>query len=198
MRPVGEPNAPATLGQRLPSHALADAIATSRYAGEELQWIAADLVHLERITPRAADPVAHGRDLVTASPEGRAITAAVAGRVVGFMLCAPGHALDEPDLGPVETGVDAGRSGEFTRSALRVFAPVVAPAAANLGVGELLLDAARREWPDGRIFAVLPGGHPGNRLARASGWHEVLRGRCGMQLLLHPGHPALQTILLQA
>lgn len=198
MRPVGEPNARATLGLRLPSRTVADGIVISRYRGEDLCWITADLVHLERITPDAADPVAHGRVLVTASPEGRAITAAVAGRLVGFMLCLPGRASGQLDLGPVESGVSAVRSSEFTRSALRVFAPVVAPAAANLGVGELLLDAARREWPDGRIFAVLPGGHPGNRLARASGWHEVLRGRSGMQLLLHPGHPALQTILLQA
>jgi GNAT superfamily N-acetyltransferase len=198
MRPVGEPSAPATPGVRFRSHALADAVAISRYADEELHWIAADLVHLERITPGGADPVAHGRDLVIASPEGRAITAAVAGRLVGFVLCAPGHALGEPGLGPAETGVSAERSGEFTRSALRVFAPVVAPAAAGLGVGELLLDAARREWPDGRIFTVLPGGHPGNRLARAAGWHEVLRGGPGMQLLLHPGHPALKTILLEA
>jgi hypothetical protein len=198
MRPVSEPNAPATLGLRPPFRTMADAIAISRYAGEEIHWISADLLHLERITPGAADPVPHGRGLVTASREGQAITAAVAGRLVGFLLCLPGHASGDPDLGPAETGVGAERSSEFTRSALRVFAPVVAPAAANLGVSEMLLDAVGREQPDGRIFAVLPGGHPGNRLARAAGWHEVLRGRSGMQLLLHPGHPALQTILLQA
>jgi hypothetical protein len=71
-------------------------------------------------------------------------------------------------------------------------------AATGLGVGEMLLDAARPEQPDGRIFAVLPAGHPGNRLARAAGWHEVLRSRSGMQLLVHPDHPALAPILLRA
>jgi hypothetical protein len=45
---------------------------------------------------------------------------------------------------------------------------------------------------------VLPGGHPGNRVARAAGWHEVLRSRSGIQLLLHPDHPALAAILIWA
>ena len=62
----------------------------------------------------------------------------------------------------------------------------------------MLLDAARLEQPDGRIFAALPGDHPSNRIARAAGWHEVLRSRSGMQLLLHPDHPALAAILLRA
>lgn len=79
-----------------------------------------------------------------------------------------------------------------------MLAPVVAPAAANLGVTEMLLDAARREQPDGRVFAVLPGGHPSSRVALAAGWHEVLRSRSGMKLLLHPDHPALTAILLGA
>lgn len=71
-------------------------------------------------------------------------------------------------------------------------------AAVSLGVTETLLAAASREQPDGRIFAVLPAGHPANRVARGAGWHEVLRSRSGTQLLLHPGHPSLASILLRA
>ena len=114
------------------------------------------------------------------------------------MLCLPSDAQAEPDLMPAGTGLSTERSSKFTQSALRIFAPIVAPAAANLGVREKLLDAVGPEQPDGRIFAVLPGGHPGNRVARAAGWHEVLRSRSGIQLLLHPDHPALAAILIWA
>jgi len=115
---------------------------------------------LTRARPRAgacwpaADPVLPARDSVASRPGGRAITAAIAGRLVGFI--------------------------------------------ADLGVGEKLLDAVRLEQPEGRIFAVLPGAHPSNRVARAAGWHEVLRSRTGTQLLVHPDHPALASILLRA
>jgi hypothetical protein len=175
-----------------------DAIATRCYEGEEIRWISADLAQLERISLGAADPVPPGRDVVAAWPGGRAITAAIAGRLVGFMLCLPGDAQAGPDHMPEGMDLSAEPSSAFTRSALRVLAPVVAPAAVNLGVSEALLDAARLEQPDGRIFAVLPGGHPSNKVARAAGWHEVMRSRAGMQLLLHPDHPALASILLQA
>lgn len=111
---------------------------------------------------------------MAARPEGLAVTAAIAGRLVGFMLCLPHDAEAEPDLTLAKTGLSPERSSAFARSALRVFAPTVAPVAANLGVSEALLDAARRERPDGRIFAALPGGHPSTRIARAAGWHEVL------------------------
>ncbi len=175
-----------------------DVITTICYEGGQIQRIDADLAHLEQITPGAADPVPFGRDAVAGRPGGRAITAAIAGRLVGFVLCLPGDAETEPDLIPAGTGLSAERSSAFTRSALRVLAPVVAPAAANLGVSEMLLDAARREQPDGRVFALLPAGHPSSRVALAAGWHEVLRSRSGMQLLLHPDHPALTGILLRA
>jgi hypothetical protein len=171
---------------------MTDAITINRYEGRQIQMISADLAYLEDITPGAEDLVAPGRDTVVAQPGGRAITAAIEGRLVGFMLCLPDDAEAGPDLVP------GGRSlSAFTQSALRVLAPVVVPAAASLGVSEALLDAALREQPDGRIFAVLPGGHPANRVARAAGWHEVARGRSGMQLLLHPGHPALAAILVR-
>ena len=175
-----------------------DAITTSHYAGEQIHGISADLVQLERITPGTADPVPSGRDTGALRPGSRVITAAIAGRLVGFVLCLPGDAEAGTDLIPVETGLSVGRSSAFTRSAMHVLAPIVVPAAANLGVIEVLLDAARREQPDGRVFAVLPGGHRSNRVARAAGWHEVLRSRSGMQLLLHPDHPALAGILLRA
>jgi GNAT superfamily N-acetyltransferase len=171
---------------------MTDAITISRYEGGQIQKISADLAHLEDITPGAGDLVAPGRDTVAARPGGRAITAAIGGRLVGFMLCLPDDAEAGPDLIPGRSSLSA-----FTRSALRVLAPVVAPAATSLGVSEALLDAALREQPDGRIFAVLPGAHPANRVARAAGWHEVARSRYGMQLLLHPGHPALAALLVR-
>jgi hypothetical protein len=175
---------------------MTDAFATSRYTGGEIRRIGADLEYLERVTLGDVPPVPPGWQMVAACPGGLAITAAIAGRLAGFVLCLPDGA--QPDAALAGTGLSAGRSTEFTRSALRIFAPVVAPAAANLGVSEMLLDATRTEQPDGRIFAVLPGGHPSNRVARAAGWHEVLRSRSGMQLLLHPDHPALSAMLLQA
>lgn len=175
-----------------------DAITTSCYAGGQIPKISADLEYLEQISLGTVNPVPPGWEAVAACPGGRAITAAIAGRVVGFVLCLPDDAEAELDLTPAGTGLSAGRSSSFTRSALRIFAPVVAPVAAGLGVSERLLDAARLEQPDGRIFAVLPVGHPSNRAARAAGWHEVLRSRSGMQLLLNPDHPALVSILLQA
>ncbi len=176
---------------------MTDAIMTSRYTGGLIQEIETDLAHLNRIAPGAAEPAEPGWDAMAAWPGCRVITAAIAGRLVGFVLCLPGDAAAEPDLAAV-AGLITARPGVFTRSALRVHAIVVAPAAAGLGVTEHLLDAARREQADGRVFAVLPGDHPGNRIARAAGWHEVLRAGSGMQLLLHPDHPALAEILLRA
>jgi len=175
---------------------MSDAISTSRYEGVQIQQISADLAYLEQIAMGTA-PVPPSRDAVAARPGGLAFTAAIGGRLVGFMLGLPGDAEAGPDLIAAETGLSTGWSGAFTRSALRVFPPVVAPVAASLAVSEVLLGAALQEQPDGRIFAVLPGGHPANRVARAAGWHEVGRGRSGMQLLLHPGHPALAAILIR-
>lgn len=77
-----------------------DAITTICYKGGQIQRISADLAHLERITPGAADPVPFGRNAVAARPGGRAITAAIAGRLIGFVLCLPGDAEAEPDLTP--------------------------------------------------------------------------------------------------
>ncbi len=175
-----------------------DAITLSCYAGGQIGGIAAELQYLQQIALDAPDPVAPGLAAVAACPQGRAITAAIAGRFAGFVLCLPHDAEGEPDLTPIEADLGVGQSSAFTRSALRISAPVVAPAATGLGVSELLLDAARPQQPDGRIFTLLPAGHPGNRVVRAAGWHEVLRSRSGMQLLVHPDHPVLASILLQA
>jgi GNAT superfamily N-acetyltransferase len=174
-----------------------EAITTARYTDGLIQEIETDLAHLERITPAAVGPAEPGRDAMAARPGCRVITAAIAGRLAGFVLCLPGDVAAEP--GPAAgADLDAGQSQVFTGSGLRVHALVVAPAARGLGVSEQLLDAARREQADGRVFAVLPADHPGNRVARAAGWHEVMRTSSGMQLLLHPDHPALAAILLRA
>ena len=71
---------------------MTDAITTSHYAGGQIHGISADLAHLERITPGSADQVLLGKDMVADRPGGRVITAAIAGRLVGFMLCLPGDA----------------------------------------------------------------------------------------------------------
>jgi hypothetical protein len=35
------------------------------------------------------------------------------------------------------------------------------------------------------------------KISAAAGWHEVARSRSGMQLLLHPSHPALVALLVR-
>jgi hypothetical protein len=175
-----------------------DAITTTHYAGEQIHGVSAELAQLERMTGDTGDQVPAGWGAGICWPGSRAITAAIAGRLVGFLMCQPGEAENGLEFIPGQEHLSAGRWDTFTRAAMRVLAPVVAPAAADLGVGAILLDAARLEQPDGRMFALLPAGHPGNRATRALGWHEVARSRSGTQLLVHPDHPALAGILLPA
>lgn len=170
---------------------MTEVITTARYAGGQIHRIEADLAYLEWIARGAVGSADPEWDAVAARPGCRVLTAAIAGRLVGFVLCLPGDAA-------AGTGLDADPSPVFTGSALGVHALVVAPVAGSGGVIEHLLDAARREQADGRVFAVLPGDHPGNRVARAAGWHEVRRTGSGLQLLLHPDHPALAAILFRA
>lgn len=177
-----------------------ETITLTRYRSTQIQEIDAHLAYLDQMTPGAADRAEPARDTMAALLGGIAITAAISSRLAGYVLCLPA-ADAEADGIPAAADLDPERSREFTRSALRVLAPVVPPVAEPLGVREALLAAARDQQRDGRVYAVLPAGDPANRAARAEGWHEVLRGRSGSQLLLHPDHPdhpALTALMLQA
>lgn len=132
------------------------------------------------------------------APACRVITAAITGRLAGFVLCLSGDEGRDPGVATGGLSLTAEQSHAFTESGLRVRALVVAPVARHVDVVQQLLDEARLDQPDGRIVLVLPGQHPVVRVARASGWHEAVRGGSGVQLLLGPDHPALSALLLHA